>query len=145
MSKEEPGLHNKIVQWEPPPKVVQQQLRRLQDAFTSFQLPPPPDNTEQSTHKIALLAREEDHTAVILAGMGFSFRAISVKTGLSIGQISLRCKRAGVSVRAYRDGVSPFAIAVMDRSAEFVSQLMTHHLRQREARKVPNYKKYIDI
>jgi hypothetical protein len=65
-----------------------------------------------------------DVECVLLGRMGFSYRLISARTGLSVAQIKLRLKQTGSYVRAYRNGESHLATRIADLSHVEAKQLM---------------------
>lgn len=66
----------------------------------------------------------KDVECVLLARLGFSYRLIHQRTGLSNQQIKLRLKQTGSQVRKYRNGETALAVKVADLSYVEAKSLM---------------------
>ena len=75
--------------------------------------------------KRVTLADKKSMEAAVLGSMGFYYRTIAARTGLSIGQVGRRLRMFGVRVKSYRDGSSPVAHRVVEAARGYA----TNHVR----------------
>lgn len=71
------------------------------------------------THKYMLEDQETFH-CLMLAACGFSDKYIQKQIKLSPAQVYLRCRRAGIKRKDYRDGKNPIAQHITHQGAKFV-------------------------
>ena len=57
---------------------------------------------------------------VVLGALGFSYRLINSRTGLTKHQIGYRLRKAGIRLRDYREGQSEFSRYVLRRTSKSV-------------------------
>lgn len=67
-----------------------------------------------------------DVECVMLARLGFSYKLINQRTGLSAQQIKLRLKQTNSQLRKYRNGDSHLAVKIADLSHVEAKQLMNN-------------------
>ena len=67
-------------------------------------------------HLITRKTTNADIECVILGRLGFSYKLIGARTGLSNAQIALRLKQTSSQVKLYRNGVSALAVRIADLS-----------------------------
>src|SRR5271169_1178220 len=80
--------------------------------------------------RINFIADKASFECLLLGALGFSDRLIRKVTGLSAGQISYRLHKQGISRRRYRDGQSPTAHYVINRSRNYVTHELDRQLRK---------------
>ena len=80
--------------------------------------------------RVDFARHESDLQCVILAEAGWHTRAIAEKTGLTEGQVNLRCMQAGVKRRTYRDGKGILSQVIVD--------LTLNHMRKRAVQLLPS-------
>ena len=64
-----------------------------------------------------------------LGALGFATKLIERRTGLSHSQISYRLHRAGIRLRDYREGTTPIAQIVIDKTEEVVTKRVLAKIR----------------
>lgn len=104
--------------------------------LADWQLVPAPSNRPASDRYVGLLNKDEDFNCILLATIGLADEAIMDATGLSIGQIHYRLRKAkGALVdahltrREFRRGRSPFARMLVSRASHFVNNRLAQTLR----------------
>lgn len=63
-------------------------------------------SASQTKRRVDPLNNSDDFECLMLAEFGFGGKFISQSTRLSPGQISYRIRKAGMSIRDYRNGIS---------------------------------------
>jgi hypothetical protein len=67
-----------------------------------------------------------------LAENGLHAKTIAEACGLTVGQVHYRCKQIGMSLRDYRDGLTPTAELIISRySIESMNQMTANSLRRK--------------
>lgn len=113
---------------------VLSKVKQINQVFQQFSLPGAPERTELvATHRISVLANQQDFECCLLGGLGFSSEVIHRRTGLSIGQIQTRLRKAGISRMNYRNGKSAFALAVVEGVGRKAANLVQAQYRYLEA------------
>lgn len=105
--------------------------------LAKWQLPPPPDASEDSW-RIGLLSDPDDYHVCLLASLGMTYDVISRQTGLSKGQISYRLRKANykrvgherIASVNYRNGTSKAAAAVIALASRKVADIINPQLRK---------------
>lgn len=76
----------------------------------------------------------QDFDCVLLGSLGFSSRLIERKTGLTMGQIGYRLKKASVRRLDFRNGVSPEAAVVLRQHRTIAEPVLRRRLPETPAR-----------
>lgn len=63
--------------------------------------------------KVDFEANQRDLKTALLAECGFYARTIACEAKLSVGQVTYRYRKAGISLRDYREGKSPMARMIL--------------------------------
>ena len=102
-----------------------------------WELMPAPSSRPVSDRYIGLLNKDEDFNVALLATIGLGDEAIQDATGLSLGQIQYRLRKARPALveghltrREFRRGKSPFARMLVSRASRFVANSLAQTLRQ---------------
>lgn len=101
------------------------------DSLTKWALPQAPDrhSLNHSDRHVALLSKQEDFETIMLASMGLTAKAITKRSGYSVGQVYYRLRKAGVKITDYRNGTSVFAQLVMEQVGRKAAQKLTQNVR----------------
>jgi hypothetical protein len=94
-------------------------------------IPPPDTLDKEKTHSVAFLAKQADFDCLMLAEFGMSMKTISGYTGLSIGQVSYRLKKAGVFIQDFRNGRGPYAAMVFQYLNKPASRQLIADVREK--------------
>jgi hypothetical protein len=101
--------------------------------LTMWRGPKPPERLKTvSDHRVAFLSRQEDLNCAMLAEFGIGMKAIARRTGLSVGQVSYRLQKLGISVRDFREGRGPYAKLVFEGLEKAAARQLTADIRMRE-------------
>lgn len=75
-----------------------------------------------------ILSDPDTFECLVLAGLGFSYKLIKEKTGLSFAQIGLRLRKAGLKTRYYRNGETVLANHVQQNAHKFTETVIRKQL-----------------
>ena len=82
--------------------------------------------------RVNFVLNKKDFRAVLLGSMGFSNDYIQRETGLSIGQVQYRLRKAKVRLGDYRDGTNPAARQVLITAQDQVGTKLKTDLEKLE-------------
>lgn len=96
--------------------------------------PPPPDGALQEKYwRVGGLSKQENIELIALANVGMTLKTISEFTGLSVSQVTYRCKIFGIKVTDFRHGRGPIAQMVFERVGNAVANRSMQLVREHEA------------
>jgi hypothetical protein len=78
---------------------------------------------------VSFIDHDLDFKVATLANFGWHLQAIADQTGLTKSQVSYRCRQAGVSVKAYRNGRNEHAIRIVEAQKVLFSTKEIKELR----------------